>query len=178
MEGVVIDTNVFVAAGFNAKSASARILAATLERRFQLVWNEPTRRETEFVLRRIPPLRWGKFADLFRPEGEFTCRVDPHDFAFIEDPDDRKFAIGHGAARDGTARPNGIFYKGKKWPGGALGLPPPGKRPEFKFGGNVWGLAAILIGNCRGWVGSESTHRSRERDGEGFKRRFTRKAIH
>jgi hypothetical protein len=28
MDGVVIDTNVFVAAGFNAKSASARILAA------------------------------------------------------------------------------------------------------------------------------------------------------
>lgn len=92
MDGVVIDTNVFVAARFNAKSASARILAAIRERRFQLVWNESTRRETEFVLRRIPPLRWDKFADLFRSGGEFTRRVDPHDFAFIEDPDDRKFA--------------------------------------------------------------------------------------
>jgi hypothetical protein len=50
-----------------------------------LVWNEPTRRETEFVLRRIPPLGWDKFADLFRPEGEFTGRVDPHDFVSIED---------------------------------------------------------------------------------------------
>ena len=65
MEGVVIDTNVFVAAGFNAKSASARILAAIREGRFQLIWNEPTRRETEFVLRRIPTLRWDKFADSF-----------------------------------------------------------------------------------------------------------------
>jgi predicted nucleic acid-binding protein len=82
----------FVAAGFNPKSASAGILAAIRERRFQLVWNEPTRRETEFVLRRIPTLRWDEFADLFRSEGEFTRRVDPHDFAFIEDPDDRKFA--------------------------------------------------------------------------------------
>lgn len=92
MDGVVIDTNVFVAAGFNAKSASARILAAIRERRFQLIWNESTRRETEFILRRIPPLRWDKFADLFLPEGEFTRPVDPYDFAFIEDPDNRKFA--------------------------------------------------------------------------------------
>ena len=98
MDGIVIDTNVFVAAGFNANSASARILAAIRERRFQLVWNEPTRRETEFVLRRIPHLRWDKFAGLFRPEGEFTCRVDPNDFAFIEDPDDRKFAALAAAA--------------------------------------------------------------------------------
>src|ERR1700730_291607 len=90
MEGVVIDTNVFVAAGFNARSASERILAAIRERRFQLVWNEPTRRGTEFVLRRIPLLGWDKFADLFRREGEFTGRVDPHDFVFIEDPDDHR----------------------------------------------------------------------------------------
>ena len=99
MEEVVVDTNFFVAAGFNAKSASARILAAIRERHFQLVWNEPTRRETEFVVRRIPPLRWDKFADLFRPEGEFTRRVDPLDFAFIEDPDDRKFAALAAAAK-------------------------------------------------------------------------------
>jgi uncharacterized protein len=56
MDGVVIDTNVFVAAGFNAKSASARILAAVREERFQLIWNQPTRRETETILRRIPRL--------------------------------------------------------------------------------------------------------------------------
>ena len=99
-DGILVDTNVFVAAGFNAKSASARILAAIRENRLQLVWNEPTRRETEFVLRRIPPLCWNKFADLFRPEREFTRRVDPHDFAFIEDPDDRKFAALGAAAKD------------------------------------------------------------------------------
>ena len=99
MEGVVIDTNVFVAAGFNAKSASARILASIRERRLQLVWNEPTRRETRFVLRRIPPLGGEKFADLFAPEGEFTGRVDPGNFIFIEDPDDRKFAALSAAAK-------------------------------------------------------------------------------
>ena len=99
MEGVVIDTNVFVAAGFNARSASERILAAIRARRFQLVWNEPTRRETELILRRIPLLGWDKFGDLFWPEGEFTGRVDPHDFGFIEDPDDRKFAALSAAAK-------------------------------------------------------------------------------
>src|SRR5215831_11439276 len=81
MEGVVIDTNVFVAAGFNARSASERILAAIRDRRLQLVWNEPTRREADFVLRRIPVLGWDKFGDLFRPEGEFTGRVDLHDLS-------------------------------------------------------------------------------------------------
>jgi len=99
MEGVVIDTNVFVAAGFNARSASERILAAIGERRLQLVWNKPTRRETELVLRRIPLLDWDKFAYLFRPEGEFTGCVYPHDFGFIEDPDDRKFAALSTAAK-------------------------------------------------------------------------------
>jgi uncharacterized protein len=99
MGGVVIDTNVFVAAGFNARSASAHILAAIRERRFQLVWSEATRREADLVLRRIPPLCWDKFADLFRPEGEFTGRVDPRDFIFIEDPDDRKFAALAEAAK-------------------------------------------------------------------------------
>jgi len=99
MEGVVIDTNVFVAAGFNARSASERILAAIREWRFQLVWNEPTRREAEFVLRRIPLLGWYKFSDLFRPEGEFAGRVHPHDFVFIEDLDDRKFAALSAAAK-------------------------------------------------------------------------------
>ena len=42
MRQVVIDTNVFVAAGFNPRSAAARILAAVREGRFQLIWNEPT----------------------------------------------------------------------------------------------------------------------------------------
>src|SRR5215469_9068029 len=99
MDRIVIDTNVFVAAGFNTNSASARILAAIRERRFQLVWNEPIRREIEFVLRRIPRLGWDNFADLFRPAGEFTRPADAHDFTFIEDPDDRKFAALAAAAK-------------------------------------------------------------------------------
>src|SRR5438105_2204516 len=71
MERIVIDTNGFVAAGFNPRSAAARILAAVREGRFQLIWNEPTRRETEMILRRIPHLEWERVAELFQPETEF-----------------------------------------------------------------------------------------------------------
>ena len=98
MNGIVIDTNVFVAAGFNSKSAAARILAAVREGRLQLVWNTPTRRETETILRRIPDLDWARVADLFRPEGEFTGPVDPDAFVMIADRDDRKFVALSAAA--------------------------------------------------------------------------------
>ena len=98
MEGVVIDTNVFVAAGFNPISASARILEGVRETCFRLVWNQPTRRETEMILRRIPRLDWQTVADLFRPEEEFTGPVDPAVFTVIVDPDDRKFAALSAAA--------------------------------------------------------------------------------
>jgi uncharacterized protein len=98
MDGVVVDTNVFVAAGFNPKSPSARILAAIREGRLRLIWNEPTRRETEMILGKIPRLSWDQVADLFRPDGEFTGPVDPDAFVFISDPDDRKFAALSAAA--------------------------------------------------------------------------------
>ena len=98
MEGVVIDTNVFVAAGFNPGSASARILEGVREGRFRLIWNQPTRSETEMILRRIPRLDWQTVADLFRPEGEFTGPVDPAAFTAVPDPDDRKFAALAAAA--------------------------------------------------------------------------------
>jgi predicted nucleic acid-binding protein len=99
VDGIVIDTNVFVAAGFNPRSASARILAAVREGRLQLIWNEPTRRETELILRRIPRLDWEKVADLFRPEGEFAGPVAPEAFVLVPDPDDRKFAALSAAAK-------------------------------------------------------------------------------
>jgi len=84
------DPAVLFAAGFNGKSAAARILAAVREGNFQLVWNKPTRRETETILRRIPGLDWAGVVDLFRPEGEFTGPVDPDAFVMIADRDDRK----------------------------------------------------------------------------------------
>ena len=91
MADVVIDTNVFVAAGFNSKSAAARIFRGVREGRFRLIWNEPTRRETEIIVRRIPRLDWASIADLFQPEAEFAGPVDLEAFTAISDPDDRKF---------------------------------------------------------------------------------------
>jgi uncharacterized protein len=90
--GIVVDTNVFVAAGFNPTSASARVLRAIREGRLRLIWNQATRRETEMILRRIPRLAWEDVADLFRPEGEFVGPTHPEAFAMIVDPDDRIFA--------------------------------------------------------------------------------------
>ena len=92
MEALVIDTNVFVAAGFNPRSSSALILAKVREKGLRLIWNKQTRRETEMILRRIPRLNWDEFADLFRPEGEFTGPVGHDAFMLIADSDDRKFA--------------------------------------------------------------------------------------
>ncbi len=99
MQGLVIDTNVFVAAGFNPRSASARVLAGVRDGRLLLIWNKPTRTETEMILRRIPRLNWESFADLFRPGGEFTGPVYPDAFTLIADPDDRKFAALSAAAK-------------------------------------------------------------------------------
>ena len=90
MRRIVVDTNVFVAAGFNPRSAAARILTAVREGRFQLIWNEPTRRETELIMRQIPPLDWERVADLSRPEMEFLDPSDPERFVFVPDPEDRK----------------------------------------------------------------------------------------
>ena len=99
MNGVVIDTNVFVAAGFNSRSAAARIFAAVRQGQLQLVWNKPTRHETETILRRIPGLDWARVADLFRPEGEFIGPADPDAFVMIADRDDRKFVALSSAAK-------------------------------------------------------------------------------
>jgi predicted nucleic acid-binding protein len=99
VEGVVIDTNVFVAALFNPRSASARILEGVREGRYRLIWNHPTRSEAEMILRRIPRLDWQKVADLLRPEDEFTGPADPAAFTVIADPDDRKFAALSAAAK-------------------------------------------------------------------------------
>lgn len=88
---LVLDTNVFVAAGFRPSSASARLIADALNGRRAFVWNRATRRETRAVLARIPRLDWARFAPLFAPAAEFTGETRPGDFTLVEDPSDRKF---------------------------------------------------------------------------------------
>jgi predicted nucleic acid-binding protein len=89
---VVLDTNVFVAAGFNPSSSSARILEAVTDGDLHLIWNEATRQETEHVLLKIPPLSWDRWSPLFREEDRYEGETYPEGFAFIPDADDRKFA--------------------------------------------------------------------------------------
>jgi uncharacterized protein len=89
---VVLDTNVFVAAGFNPQSSSARIMDAVMQGQIRMVWNDATRREIERIMRQIPPLRTTAAADRFRPADRFTGATHPERFGDIPDPDDRKFA--------------------------------------------------------------------------------------
>lgn len=95
---LVLDTNVLVAAGFNPRSNSARILARVRAGTWAMVWNRATRRETEAVLAQIPPLSRLGAETAFRPEAEFTAETHPERFGLIEDLDDRKFAALAAAA--------------------------------------------------------------------------------
>jgi len=89
---IVLDTNVFIAAGFNPQSASAKILNAVRERKFRNIWNEATRRETEATLKRIPPLRSLDISDAFRPADCVSLSETFESFTEIPDPADREFA--------------------------------------------------------------------------------------
>ena len=92
LPAIVIDTNVFIAAAFNPASDSARIVEATGSGGASLIWDEPTRRETEALMRRIPRVSWEAIRHLFREENRWPIEVDPGRFRSIPDPDDRKFA--------------------------------------------------------------------------------------
>ncbi|MGI8643126.1 MAG: putative toxin-antitoxin system toxin component, PIN family [Thermomicrobiales bacterium] len=89
---VVIDTNIFVAAGFNPRSSSARIIAMIDAGALTMVWNEATRRETAKIVQKIPRLNWQEFAPLFRDAYLVQAESHPERFRQIEDRDDRKFA--------------------------------------------------------------------------------------
>jgi predicted nucleic acid-binding protein len=87
-----VDTNVFVAAAFKRDSASARILEQVRAGDLRMVWNDATRRETQRILSKIPPISWSDAAELFREEDRFQGATSPEKFDYIPDADDRKFA--------------------------------------------------------------------------------------
>jgi len=89
---LVLDTNVFVAAGFNPRNKSGRILERIREGSWIMVWNRDTRRATVAVLARIPPLSHWDVDSAFSPEAEVKAETHPERYALIQDPDDRKFA--------------------------------------------------------------------------------------
>src|SRR5215211_1222060 len=88
----VLDTNVFVGAGFNRSSHSARLVKAVEDGRLRMVWNDATRREVERILRRIPRLSWERVAPLFREEWTYVGETHPEQFDYVPDPADRHFA--------------------------------------------------------------------------------------
>ncbi|MFC3229274.1 putative toxin-antitoxin system toxin component, PIN family [Marinibaculum pumilum] len=89
---VVLDTNVFVAAGFNSGSASGRIVSLAADGRLRLAWNADTRAETRHVLRQIPRLDPTIAERLFEDGCAFESGAPPAVFAVVPDPSDRKFA--------------------------------------------------------------------------------------
>jgi Predicted nucleic acid-binding protein, contains PIN domain len=89
---LVLDTNILVAAAFCPTGAAGTILARARTGEMQIIWNEATRRETERIVRRIPPIAKSTVLDVFTTAGEFAADTDVEAFEFIVDPDDRKFA--------------------------------------------------------------------------------------
>lgn len=89
---VVLDTNILVAAGFNAASSAARIVQAIEDRQIELVWNQATKAESKKIIERIPPLTWARFEALFERGAEYTGPTDPQRYQMVKDADDRKFA--------------------------------------------------------------------------------------
>ena len=64
----------FVAAGFNPRSHSARLVQAVRDGRLRMIWDDAIREETEHVMRQIPPLSWTRVAGLFRAEDRSAVR--------------------------------------------------------------------------------------------------------
>lgn len=89
---VVVDTNIFVAAGFKPESDSARILQQIRDGSLRLVWNQETYRETQHIVQKIPPLSWTSIADLFQEENHYREPTHPESFPYVPDLEDRKFA--------------------------------------------------------------------------------------
>ncbi|MEL7467930.1 MAG: PIN domain-containing protein [Pseudomonadota bacterium] len=88
----IFDTNVYVGAGFNPHSASAKLINAARAGWITLVWDAPTRDETRRILTKIPRLSWEAVEDIFAPEDAWTGGTDLAAVSYVEDPEDRKFA--------------------------------------------------------------------------------------
>ena len=89
---VVVDTSVFVGAGFSPDSGAGRTVQAVRDGRCRMPWTESTRHEVKAVLRSIPPLDWSDVEGLFRDEDRHDPEPDAGGLHWVQDPDDRKFA--------------------------------------------------------------------------------------
>lgn len=90
---VILDSNIFIAAAFNKKSSSSKIVEIIKRGHLILVWDEKTKAETKKLITQIPVIEWGQFAQLFTEDTFHDTKVDKSEFkSSISDPDDRKFA--------------------------------------------------------------------------------------
>jgi predicted nucleic acid-binding protein len=89
---IVIDTNVFVAAGFKPGSGAGQVVQAVRDGRVRMPWSDATRQEIESVMTKIPPVSWPAVADLFRAEDRVEGRPGEGDLEWVGDAADRKFA--------------------------------------------------------------------------------------
>jgi predicted nucleic acid-binding protein len=92
MDQVVLDTNVFVAAGFNPGSDAAEVLRRVREGRLRMAWNEATRGEIERIVRKIPPLSNAVLEGVFLDAERGPANTGAERYGFVPDPEDRKFA--------------------------------------------------------------------------------------
>ena len=88
---MVLDTNVFVAAYFNRRSASARILDLCSKNEYELVISTRLSREVDSILKNIRAE--GEFLEWLRGLFMRALQVKPTKrvFAIREDPEDNKF---------------------------------------------------------------------------------------
>lgn len=91
---MILDTNIFVAAGFNPQSNAGRILERVSSGTLFMIWHAQTLEEIRYIINKIPPLArsWPSIAPLFRPECCYPWPLSLEDFRYIPDPADRKFA--------------------------------------------------------------------------------------
>ena len=88
---VVLDTNVFIAAYFNRKSASAMIIDLCLENKHKLIFSSRLRKEAKLILKNVRAER--EFRERTRSLFMNASKVKPTRKVFTvkEDPDDNKF---------------------------------------------------------------------------------------
>ena len=98
---VVLDMNVFVAAGFNRDSGSVRLIQALRRGELTPVWDAVTRRESRRVAEQIPLLFWKASAKLFEEQGRYPGSLALAEVDYVPDPADRKSAAP--AAATGAA---------------------------------------------------------------------------
>ncbi len=88
---MVLDTNIFIAAYFNRKSASARIIDLCLDNEHELIFSSRLHKEVELILNNVKAE--GEFQERIQNLFMNASQVKPTQKVFMvkEDPDDNKF---------------------------------------------------------------------------------------